>query len=414
MSASAIKSVTVKKQEYVLKNLNEIIPKNIKKKYFKLSGLGCGGIDTSTISRIIKVGVHYFAYCTDRKVYASQNDYYFTETLSGIHNSVPSVLPIYLNDMYGVFLITSSMYSKVYDEYKMREDMYNGGLCSVYYKGRIYMYNLSSVIVFKKFDYANACNSLEVENQISIVHGDDSSSLGLFVIKDNLYLVKQKGIYLVRYNEKFKELKKLDILPLSVVKNSLIRFNDHVLCFLNDNKICLFDGEKITYKKSMLDDMKGATFTAFGGNASCYYINVTLDGVKYTYAYNILTGEEMLSDYYKLLSDTDGIAINVANNAVVRLSIAYKTVANTNQKLTITEDLGCCGNKIITGLEIHTIGSGEIVFSGDFGEKVFLLKSGCNTVRCNMGSVNYTIKFQNLSSDFTIEKAKLKYRQCGD
>ncbi len=414
MSAGAIKKVTVKKHEYILENLNEFIPRQIWKKYFKLSGIACNGIERANINRIIKHDGSFFAYCKDRRVYYSIDGMDYMDTNTGIHSMVPNVLSAYLSNMHKVFLITSSLYSKLFDEYEIREDSYMGATHAVYYKGRFYMASMCYIYVFKKFDYVNACNSLEVEDNMSTLPQDSTWVVKLFVLKDKLYYMNETGIYLVRYDKKVKELKKLDLFPFVPTKNSTIKIGEQALCFISENKICVFDGEKLNVRKTMIDDMKGVTFTAFGASGSYYFINLTLDGINYTYAYNVLTGEEILSDYYKLLSDYDGIAINTTNNALVKLSIAQKKVTDASQELILTEDLGYCGNKIITGFEIHVKGSGEIIFSGDFGEKGFLLKNGCNTVRCNIGSKNYAIKFQNLSSDFTVEKAKLKYRQCGD
>lgn len=416
MSASGIKSVTVDKKEYVFSNLNDIVPRKIKQKYLKFMGISCDGISTADVTRIVKVDNSYFAFCKDKKVYYSDNTFYFMDTYTGIHGNVPSILRIYKSGMQEAYLITSSLYSKVYDMMDFSENNYRGGLFSAYYKGRIYIANLDSVYVFGKFNYDDKSTSLILEDNISTKPGDHSYSAGLFVINEKLYYMNETNIYILHYgdNDKLEEFKKMNIPPMIVNRNSVINIDNKFVCFLNNNRICVFDGETITIKKSMLDDMKVVTFNAFGSNATYYYINLTLDGVLYTYVYDILTGDEMLTDYYKLLCDQNGIAINVKNNAMLRLSVAYKTISDPNQTLSLNEDLGYCGKKIVTGYEIHVSGSGEIVISGDFGEKVFALKDGCNTARCNLGSVSYQIKFQNLTSDFAVKKAKFKYRTCGE
>lgn len=415
MSAGAIKTVTVKKQEYVLTNLNEIIPRKIREKNVAFVTTQITGVAPKNINRIMKVGDAYFVYDVNNKLYKATESLTCSSMGDLTYNITPTILFAYTENMGQAYYVLSSNRGILYYVADIVKTNLPTGLYGENYKGRIYVGTSNSLMVSKVFDYKNGETNFKFYDRFYTVPGDNAYMIGLFAIGGKLFYMNANSFYevSVSYDGKTKKFKKLSLPPFNAVKSSAIKIGDKYVVFVSNARIMVFDGQTLSVRKTKLDNEAGVTFSSYGGSATYYLTTVKIKNNFYTYAYDVFSGEEYFTNYNKLVSNEDGYAVDMAGNRLIKFSVTYREI-NENTATELTEDLGYCGSKTITGFEIHVNGTGEIVFSGDFGEKKFNLNSGCNIVRCNMGSKTYKIKLQNVSSDFTVEKAKLKYRQCGE
>ena len=242
------------------------------------------------------------------------------------------------------------------------------------------------------------------------------NAVALVMINEKVYAINQKAILYFHLALKDRDClcEKLPLQPLDVYSNSVIvvNYNAYMIC---NKKLVVFDGESVKPIKGLLDDLNVEEFSSFSTDGVRYYVNVKLfDQTRYTYVYDTITGEEILGDYYKLVCRDMPYVYDEEQDAIRLINVESENVIKAEGCLETVDDLGTCAEKIITGYEIHLSGSAELVVSGEFGEKTFALKSGCNSSRCNLNSKEFSFRFVNPSNDFKIIKAKIKYRTCGE
>lgn len=416
MSVGKLKKISVSEKEYVLKEFN-LSSSSESVRSIKIEDVAFSGVEPSKVVKIIQRQDCNFMYATDKLLYITMGnnlEFYYDAPIT--FNKPFQVLEIYLESMYiGYFVFDTGLaiYTDLFTIYK---DQIQGGVSALYVKGRIIIINHGYIRVSEPFKYKKGETSTMINFVAHFPLLEFGKSVALVEIKDKVYVINQKGIlyFFPGLESKDNVCEKVGLPQLDVCFESVICLNDKAY-MINYNKLAVFDGTTVKTIDGLLNDFEDATFTAFSTDGLYYYANVRLsDGTEFIYGYNTITGEEVLGKYYKLICREVPYVYDDSEDKIRLISVKSEKVIKSEGSLETVEDLGTCSEKIVTGYEIHVTGSAEMVISGEFGEKVFALKDGCNTVRTNLSSRQFKFKIENPSDDFKVIKAKIKYRTCGE
>ena len=416
MSVGKLKKISVTEKEYVLKDISTYSSQE-KVITIKLSDVEFSGIEPSKVIKIIARGGSNYMYATDKMVYRTWSDdlnFFYEFPVS--FNKPFDVIDVCVWRMNGGVLLYDTQYTKITDFYDMYADRLQGGISAIQVKGRIILLNNGVLKVSEPFNYIDGAISFKFKFLASFPIFEFGNAVALVMINGKVYVINQKAILYFHLALKDRDClcEKLPLQPLDVYSNSVIIIN-YIAYMISNKKLVVFDGESVKHIKGLLDDLNVEEFSSFSTDGVRYYANVKLvDQTRYTYVYDTITGEEILGDYYKLICRDMPYVYDEEQDAIRLINVGSENVIKSEGSLEAIEDLGTCAEKIVTGYEMHVLGSAELIVGGEFGEKTFTIKSGCNSARCNLNSKEFNFKFINPSSDFKLIKAKIKYRTCGE
>ncbi len=416
MSVGKLKKISVTEKEYVLKDLNlnstsETV-KNIKTEEVEFYG-----VEPSQVVKIILTNYYNYMYASDKFVYRTwdNNFDFFNEFPLYFRNPVKILIVPVFRMSEGIFVYDKSS-GKITDFSDMYAENVYGGVDAILVGGKVLILREGVIYISNDFNYMDGHVAYNFDMFVSFPSSELGSAVAFYEVGDRVYAIYQKGIFNIYVAKNIRDClcDKMIMPKLDVYSESVLVING-IAYMISDKQLVKFDGKTIKHVDGLLDSLSVLEFGGFSTDGTRYFANVKLaDGSQYVYVYDVMTGEEILGDYYKLVCKEKPYVYDANLDAIRLITVQTENVIKAEGCLETVDDLGTCAEKIITGYEIHLSGSAELVVGGEFGEKTFALKSGCNSSRCNLNSKEFSFRFVNPSNDFKIIKAKIKYRTCGE
>lgn len=206
---------------------------------------------------------------------------------------------------------------------------------------------------------------------------------------------------------------------INVVKNTAAAVGDRII-FISGGFLCEFYKSSVSAVKALpfQDYTVTAAACSFG---EAYLLPVTVGDEAYTYCYDALTGSEHLLPAYAAYSETGGFVYDFASGKVLGLSFSYAESGEQTSGANIAAvsergavyDFGSCFKKRLYKAEVHCTGAAVLTVSGESADKTFALKEGCNALRINMTSREFTVRITGFSAGFELKKAAFEYAVLG-
>lgn len=291
------------------------------------------------------------------------------------------------------------------------------GACfaGVSFDNRAFLCDHNTIYFSKQGDCTNFTvgNNLGGSVKISEKYG---KIVGIKVLGEGLYILCQHGILRLNssqtcagYNFERLELEDLD------VKQSTLALVNKKLFFINNERICSFDGKNLEIIDSILDKYKCNLAIESGEVENKYFVNGIFDGdqERKVYLINPNTKEECFLENILAISEKGGLAVRSdIPNTVCRIceNDDLKHFYFKSEKL----DLGEPGKKVITEIRVNTKSPIRITMQGDFGECIFDFDKGYVKKRCNLISDEFSLEIKAHKKAFSVKDLSFEYYVKGE
>ncbi len=235
---------------------------------------------------------------------------------------------------------------------------------------------------------------------------------------------------LVEYDEGILVLCSHKILKLSVTKdpgdiviekaltpyftakaNSFISCGDKAV-FVADEGLCIYERGKLTIVKLPSEVNYISSYNNCSCNGSLYVIPFIKNKEAYIFVYDLLD-----NTFTEIKCSATALSKNgayfVGNDGYVYQIVKEYAETDSNDFDGVSTDFDSCENKLLHSIEVHAVGSATLNVCFDGGEKTFTIKEGCNKLRCNLCSKQFTFTFMDKSQTFKGEKVKANYTKLG-
>lgn len=195
-------------------------------------------------------------------------------------------------------------------------------------------------------------------------------------------------------------------------KHSFISCGDKAV-FVAEEGLCIYERGKVNIVKLPIGVEYISSYNSCSCNGSLYVIPFKKNNEPYIIVYDLLenTFTEIKSSATALSKDgayfvgEDGYVYQIVKG---RIETGESDVYDG-----VTTHLNTCDDKLLRSIEVHAMGSATLSVLYDGGEKSFAIKEGCNKLRCNLYSKQFTFTFKEKSQTFRVEKVKAIYTKLG-
>ncbi len=355
-----------------------------------------------TVRAIKNADGEFFAYCDDGKVYRKTADGYAIASQETF-DSAPDIVEITVTGEKRFLLIGENECAITGEAEPL--DVSIKGDCYAVFAGMLFVATGRTIRFSAPFDFTNFSVNLELGGYYE-VEARDGNVRYMTEKNGKLCVVCERSIvYLEVFGDRTDyRAERLQVGYLNVVKRSAVKIGETIY-FITNGKLAALNSSLKTYDVLYKDAVKnaGKAHTAAG-----YYLLSFSSGGKNKTLYCDTDGDAFAANAADCGGDIcdGGIFYDSEKGGFYAFAENAETVAGD----VMQSDLGACELKTVTGASLCCDGDGYLTVSGDFGEKTFALKKGCNVVKCNLVSRRFSFSQTGAFAD----EIKIKYRIHGE
>lgn len=358
--------------------------------------------DGLTVNALKEADGELFVYCDDKKVYIKTADGYVGACDETFENA-PDIIGITVTGDKR-FLITDGIKSAITGKVGALSVPVKGD-CFAVFAGMLFAASGRVIRFSAPFDFANFSVDLNLGGYFETEIRDG----------DVRYMAEQNGklcvvcrhsiIYLTVFGDRTDYLaERLQTGYLDVKKDSVVKIGEKIF-FITNGKLGELGSSLKTYDVLYADAVKNAgKAQTFGGY---YILPFTSDG-KFKTLYCDTDG-----DGFSAYAAEGGGMISDGGTFYDSQKNAFYTFTENSETVeadAVGGDFGTCALKAVINISLCCDGDGYITATGDFGERVFSLKKGCNVIGCNLTSKRFSFS----QTGTFAEEIKIKYRIYGE
>ena len=201
--------------------------------------------------------------------------------------------------------------------------------------------------------------------------------------------------------------------PYFTAKGNSFRTCGDKAVFVAEEGLCIYDRGKLTIVKLPNGVSYISSYNNCSNNGSLYVIPFKKNNEPYLLVYDLSE-----KTFTEIKSAATALSRNGAyfvgeDRYVYQIVKGSITTGGSDDFDSITTHLNTCNDKLLSSIEVHAIGSATLSVLFDGGEKTFAVNEGCNKLRCNLCSKQFTFTFKDKSQTFKVEKVKVNYTKLG-
>lgn len=332
--------------------------------------------------------------------------------------SIPGDVKIYeLNEpSKNRILVYGSTYGTIYDtESKEITSFAFPSVCvgCCVYDGSLF--GFSSIKAY--FSKRNKYNDYVVKNDDAgyfSIPNRDGKIISVQTLGEYLFVFCQKAIYKVFRNKTTPiTIEKLNF-KLEIIDKSVFVVGDKVY-LINQNKLCEFDGENISFLSTYLDYKTFRKISTCGRLDDKYFVQGYFENEEElsTYLFSPKTLEQTCCTGLNTIYSLDGVCVSKNNKNIVskivkgqnQLPFELKTFPVTLDKL---------DKKSIKSIKINTLSPIKLTVCGDFGQESYNFEGGYSKKNCNLNSTQFAFEIFGQAQDIAIDNFIIEYLVKGD
>ncbi len=352
-------------------------------------------------SKLYKVNGKLFAYLTDGRILLSNGCSWQQIGASSVE---PAIISLEIEGSLKTLLICDGCYF-VDNAGNLQAVNLPYGKCAVAYKNMLFIANGNNIAFSRVGAFTDFTSGLDSSGFIS-TDIESGEVLALFPTKSYLVVVCERAIYHLKpVGERADyQLIKQDV-ALNVKRNSPQAVGDDIYLF-DGNAFCRYNNNAF-YK---IDCAINGKYT-FDGQ-SCVYGNfyystiIDLAGNSYLYAYNGVTGEEIIMEGEVVLGD-DGLF--VAGGSVKRFSSSPAQSQEIRWE-SVELDFDSPLRKTLLGVEVRASAPVAIRLSCAYANKTLEFASGLNLIKTNLTDKAFKINVHSSGRDAKVHEIRFNYR----
>jgi hypothetical protein len=360
----------------------------------------------AVVNAVYNVSNKQYLYASDGKVYSVNASGY--DELMTVGEQIPLITEVIVDGQMQTLIVGKDGAAVFKDNVKTDIEIPFGEHIAVC-RGRVITALESVISIGGQFDFDTF--SVAKGGVIIKIPLSAGEIVGLIEYDSYVLVLCEKSLF--KLNADIEYGFTLESLPeknLRIEKHTVKRVGKAVY-FLNNSRLCRYDGGKIGYVQTMLDEVAFKV----AGNAAVmddkYLLSVAVHGNIATYVYDTVSKDEsFVSGNFTVLGD-GGYACDKENKSLCLFESGasdYNAVWESKPL-----DFGTQNKKSILRLCVAVGCCATLEIIGDFGSKVFLLKQGYNDKRTNLASREFKFKLTALESGFTAKDLMAEYKIIG-
>lgn len=360
----------------------------------------------AVVNAVYNVSNKQYFYAGDGKVYLVNASGY--DELMTVGEQIPLITEVIVDGQMQTLIVGKDGAAVFKDNVKTDIDIPLGEHIAVC-RGRVITALESVISIGGQFDF----------DTFSVVKGgviikiplSAGEIVGLIEYDSYVLVLCEKSLFKLNADTEYGFI--LESLPeknLRIEKHTVKRVGKAVY-FINNSRLCRYDGGKISYVQTMLDEVAFKV----AGNAAVmddkYLLSIAVRENIVTYFYDTVSKDEsFISGNFTVLGD-GGYASDKENKSLY----LFESGASENNAVWESKPLnfGEQNKKSLLQVCVAVGCSATLEIIGDFGSKVFLLKQGYNDKRTNLVSREFKFKLTALESGFTAKDLRAEYKIIG-
>lgn len=353
------------------------------------------------IAKLYRADGRTIAYCSDKKVYERTNTGYAALS-EKTFDSAPQIAAIVYEGKSKLLIIGENA-SVVEGEDAEKNVPY--GDCVTVFNGTLFVAKGNVLRFSAPFDFTNFSVGTELGGYFE-TERDDGEILFVCGLNGKLCLICEKAVLELSVTGSITDYsaEKVALGYLNVKKDSAAKIGENVY-FISDGKLC-------RYGKSFKEfPIAAGTLLYSAGKAASingFYVLPFLKNGEYEMLC-VKSGEEengFVTTGRSYVTD-GGYAFNPSSGKICLAAKSYKEAKPVTKKT----DFKTCALKALIKAEICTDESVSFTVKGDFGEKKFSAKPGCNSFRFNLISRRFSFSADGAGKN---TRVTVKYRILGE
>lgn len=303
------------------------------------------------------------------------------------------------------------------NEYEKR--LYNDSLTSyqeldipygeyLQYGGRLFVGSGNRIQYSKAFDFTDFNVGSGFGGYISLEE-KDGEFIKMFDINDKLYILCRNSILVFNGcgDQLEYSLKRLDVIGYDIIPRSVVQIGEKIF-FAGKNRIYELSNNRLTFVPVNIPE-SGVSEGIDSGSVDGFYVVPIQTGYSNLGAFYDISNKKIHTANLAFpIAKSEGYSIDFENR-LCQIGI-YLQNPDSNKVNRLWTSLGSCKRKMISAIEVENTKTANLVVYGEDKTHTFPLKSGLNTIRCNVSTVNVGIGISGAQDDFSMKKIKMTYR----
>ena len=341
-----------------------------------------------------------FLYCYDNGSFDMMSEEKFSKDIKLI--KIP-----YRGD-YAILAVSGINCKILINPYQSEDAVLPSSVTACLYKDRLFLGKNKIISFTKPFDFTSIDNGGEIKLPI-----DSSEILALAVLEEKLFALTENAIYKINVDGVPREwaINKVNKENLNVASKSC-SVSENQIYFINENKFCKFDGSKISYIRSQLENSK----INFISNANVvddnYTAIVKIDGnlSNFVYFFNLKTGEEFMT----MEKGTYLTGLGYSVDEDLTLNTLKENVMQEIRFVSKECDFDVKKPKFISKISVFLTSPISLRVKCDNTECTFNLSKGYNVIHCNFETIFIKFELSGQSEKNEISSLKVEYQIKGE
>ncbi len=277
-----------------------------------------------------------------------------------------------------------------------------------YFEGVLYLAKDNTLYISKEYDFDTSSSDLTSGGRVAL----DSSSgkvLAIEVINNEIFVICKNKIYNIKaYGDRVDYQIKVVKTPYLDILEDSICVNEQTIYFINDKKLCYFDGSQLKQVDCLLD--KGEI--AISGKAYCqgdrYIVPVTVNDLEGNFAFCYsFNGEQFILNIDNIVIGEGGYGVNTQTRQLVRLQESDEQVDYLVKLIPSTFDESKI--KTIVAFSVWQADRGKLKLISEYDASSYNLTRGINYRKINQKSGKLSFEFSGTSNAVNLEGLTATY-----
>ncbi len=315
---------------------------------------------------------------------------------------------IFISSTQGVIVDFDSF---IYETFSLPDNCIDG----VFFDDRIFLFSKDKVYFSKRNDYKSFSSGDNLGGSIGFDH-KNGDIVALKVLNSCLMIICQNCIYKLNSSQKNfgYQIERLDLEKLNVKNESVVKIKEYIY-FINNDRLCYFDGNSITPVESLLDSCKHLQIEQNGELDDGYFIKGRFNDEVESKIYLIkpsIKEESYIKDIH-VISSKGGFVERVdIPNSICR--VCENDEIKSFYYLSEGDELNDLGKKAVVAIKLKTTAPIRLSIYGDFGVNHFDFAKGYTKKRCNLISDKFTIEISAEQTAFNLSDLSFEYYVKGE
>ena len=366
------------------------------------------------VNRLYSVCDKTYVYASDNKVYHI-TDGKFNVVVPSTFSSQPNIVKL-LNNGEETTLIYDNSYGCLENQ---PEKLFPLRFSDIYCCYGQTLYTAIGRTIYVDYGFSVDENSHDYQDKVCFkTEASDGDVVGMFELGGKILVVCKHKIlrFSVAMQPKSLNIERITTSYFNAIPNSCCLCGENIV-FLSDNRIAVYNHNDIEFIELPGRVKTNALYSPCSQtDGYLYFIPYQSGSLKYLCTFDLET-KKIHDEVWTLYGLSKEGGYFAKNDGKIHKLYRRKTIISSENSSTpsvVVSNFGYLDAKVLYKIKVSINQKATLTIKGSFGQKVFKLKQGINSLNCNLLSDEFTFTFSEHNGRFYSTDIRVYYTKIGD